>query len=348
MIDFSNTNFTNIAIHNVGNKLQNESTKLSKDVLNIKDDSLKSLLLKYFLSPFKSNEYYNFHHENEISSNEVYNYVTEMFNDSNEFYQQSVKLAKYLFDQSNHPKIKSGEFYIVYFSNCLFENKMVDAVGLFKSETKDTFLKVLPTNDNFEINYEDGVNINKLDKGCLILNAEKENGYIISIVDTVSKGNEAQFWKENFLNVCSRDDDYYKTKNILNLCKNFVVEKLPEEFKVSKADQVDLLNKSVQYFKENESFNFDDFAGEVIVQPGIIKAFNNYKDEYQQERDVNFTEEFDISDSAVKKQQRIFKSIIKLDKNFHIYIHGNRELIEKGFDEVTGMNYYKVFFKEEN
>ena len=56
---------------------------------------------------------------------------------------------------------------------------------------------------------------------------------------------------------------------------------------------------------------------------------------------------FEISGNAVKKQQRVYKSVLKLDKNFHIYIHGDRELIEKGFDDGKSMNYYKVYFREE-
>ena len=56
---------------------------------------------------------------------------------------------------------------------------------------------------------------------------------------------------------------------------------------------------------------------------------------------------FDISGAAVKKQARTYKSVLKLDKNFHIYIHGNKDVIEKGFDENKAMNYYKVYFKEE-
>jgi hypothetical protein len=53
-----------------------------------------------------------------------------------------------------------------------------------------------------------------------------------------------------------------------------------------------------------------------------------------------------FSESAVKKQARVFKSVIKLDKNFHIYVHGNRELIEQGTDEKG--KYYKVYYKEES
>ena len=71
------------------------------------------------------------------------------------------------------------------------------------------------------------------------------------------------------------------------------------------------------------------------------------KDEYEQERDIQIEDEFAISDSAVKKQSRAFKSVIKLDKNFHIYVHGNNQYIKKGYDETTGMYYYQLFFKEE-
>jgi hypothetical protein len=50
---------------------------------------------------------------------------------------------------------------------------------------------------------------------------------------------------------------------------------------------------------------------------------------------------------AVKKQERIFKSVLKLDKNFHIYIHGDRELIEQGMD-ADGRKFYKIYFEEES
>ena len=57
---------------------------------------------------------------------------------------------------------------------------------------------------------------------------------------------------------------------------------------------------------------------------------------------------FEISAQAVKRQARVFKSVLKLDKNFHIYIHGDRELIEKGFDETVGKHYYKLYFEQES
>jgi hypothetical protein len=40
--------------------------------------------------------------------------------------------------------------------------------------------------------------------------------------------------------------------------------------------------------------------------------------------------------------------VIKLDKNFHVYIHGDRELVDKGYDDEKGMKFYKLFYSEES
>ncbi|MDR3056942.1 MAG: nucleoid-associated protein, partial [Prevotella sp.] len=306
----------------------------------------KTLLLHYFVSPFKSQEYYCFYHNSDLKYNEVYGFVSGIFNTPDSLYKNSVNLAKHLYEQSTHPKIKGGEFYTVYFKDCIIDGETVDAVGLFKSENKDTFLKVFPSGEGFEIESQQGININKLDKGCLIFNTEKENGYIVAVVDNTNKGAEAQYWIDDFLHVRQRKDEYHNTQNILSLCKNFVKNELPQHFEVSKADQVDLLNKSVKFFKENDNFSMANFANEVIEHPDIIESFNQYKSSFQQDYDIEIADNFTISESAVKKQVRSFKSIIKLDENFDIYIHGDRNLIEQGEDKKG--KYYKVYYKEES
>lgn len=336
-----------IVLHKIGNKLNDDGIRFSKSPL-LPDTEITDLLLKYFFSPFKQNEYYNLYHDTDIKLNEIYSYVSAVFADPQELYEQSVNIAKHLYEQSVHPKIKSGEIYITYFKDCLLDGENTDAVGIFKSETRDTYLKVYPSGDGFVIDSEAGININKLDKGCLIFNSEPEKGYIVAVVDNLSKGSEAQYWIDNFLHIRTREDEYHHTQNVLNLCKNFVVKSLPQEYEVSKADQAELLNNSLQFFKENENFNFDDFAENVMKEPQIIETFKQYKQSYEDENDLSIADGFDISEEAVKKQARGMKSIIKLDKNFHIYVHGKREMIEKGFDETTGMHFYKLFYKEEN
>ncbi len=62
---------------------------------------------------------------------------------------------------------------------------------------------------------------------------------------------------------------------------------------------------------------------------------------------VEFQDNFKIAVQSLKKQARIFNSVLKLDKNFHVYIHGDRELIERGQDS-DGRKYYKIYYENES
>ncbi len=346
MIRLEDAKIETLALHFVGNKNNDEPVYCSKSTMDINGE-MELILVNYFSHPFtKAQEFYNFYHDSDLKYNEVYGFVSEIFDNPESLLEQSKNLAKHLYEQSVHPKIKGGEFYVVFFEDCIVEGEAVDAVGLFKSENKDTFLKVLQSEENFDIESEQGININKLDKGCLIFNKEQENGFMVSIVDNTNKGIEAQYWIDDFLHIRQRKDEYYNTQNLLSLTKHFIKDELPQQFDISKADQVDLLNKSVKFFKENDSFDMENFTNEVISQPEVIQSFNHYKKEFQENFDVEIIDNFSISESAVKKQARILKSVIKLDKNFHIYIHGDRELIEQGEDNKG--KFYKVYYKEEN
>jgi hypothetical protein len=350
MITFSEATLAELSIHRIGNKLQDEFYVLSDDSMHINDEMLNQLLLQYFLSPYeKTNEIYRLMHPNgDLSLNEVYHFATEIFADGSVFHENSKKLATYLFEISNHPKIKSGELYVAYFENVQIEGDLHDAIGIFKSETKESYLKVYPEQGGFGLSYEkEAINISKLDKGCLIFNTEAADGYKVAVIDQTNRSTEAVYWKDEFLKLKIRNDNYSQTQNVMGVYKNFVTEKLDESFEISRTDKIDLLNRSMKYFKEKESFDIDEFSNEVIANKEGIESFKSYKKNYEEEFDTTIADNFDISDAAVKKQAKTFKSILKLDKNFHIYIHGNKELIEKGFDDDRSMNYYKVYFRDE-
>ena len=335
-----------LSVHNVGNKSADDYIVLTKEEAELYPE-IENLLRTYFIKPFKLDEFFSFFHDSDVNLNEVYVYVSSIFENPDSLHEQSINLAKHLYSKCNHPKIKGGEFYVAYFSDCTVDGIGCNAVGIFKSESKETFLKVSPNGDVFEFEPHVGININKLDKGCIVFNAQREDGYVVALVDNTNKSVEARYWTDEFLNVQQRKDNYYKTQNVLSMCKTFVSEELPRHFEVSKADQADLLNKSVAYFKENESFTFDEFTGEVLSHPEVVETFNSFRESYQQSRDVVIDDSFEISDSAVRKQSRGMKSVIKLDKNFHIYVHGDKNRIVKGYDPETGLNFYQLFFDNE-
>ena len=333
-----------IILHYVGNKTNGDGIAVSKCSMEL-SDTTKENIIALVNNSFKLEEYYELYYSPKLELNPVYIFVRSIFDNLYDFDNQSQNFARHLYDQSTHPKIKGGEFYTVYFKDCIVDGETVDAVGLFKSENKDTFLKVLREGGNFNLESEQGINIKKLDKGCLIFNKERENGYVVAVVDNTNKGIEAQYWIDDFLHVRQRKDEYANTQNVMAMAKNFVTKAMPEQFEVSKADQIDLLNRSLEFFKEKETFDMEEFANEVIEQPEVIESFHNFKREYESENDIVIDDNFAISNYAFKKQQRSYKRVIRLDRKIQIIIDGNRDNVEQGEDERG--KYYKVYYNSE-
>ena len=349
MISYVEATLQSLSIHKTGNKHLEEPLRLSEQPLVLEDDILSDLLMQYFLQPFeKVNEIYRLNHTSgNLQLNEVYHFAENIFSNAENFHANSCQLAKHLYELANHPKIKSGELYVVHLNNLQIEGELHDAIGIFKSEQKEPYLTVSQEEAGFGLQYQqEAINIKKLDKGCIIFNTEKEEGYKVAVVDTANR-TEAAYWMDEFLQLKVRNDNYNQTSNVLSVYKTFVTEKLDEVFDASKADKIDLLNRSINYFKKKDHFDLEEFSNEVIANEEGIAMFKDYKKQYEQEFDAPIENSFAINNSAVKKQARVYKSVLKLDRNFHIYIHGNKELIEKGFDQEKNMNYYKVYFKEE-
>lgn len=337
-----------VIVHKVGNPTRGEELRLSANPLTLNDDIVKGLLSKYFLGAFNENEQYHFTHISDVKLNEVYNYVLGIFENPKDFTAQSALLAHFLYTKSTHVKVKEGEFYVALFDNVPFESEYIQAIGLFKSETKETFLKVFPHGQSWEVIQEEGININKLDKGCLVFKKNTADGYVVCVVDNTNKQQDAQYWVKDFLQVEPYANSYHHTQNYMGLCKQFITNEYPEKFEVTKSDQIDLLNRSMEYFKSKETFSMEEFTQEVIHHEEIAETFMEYKKNYEAAKNVVIEDEFAIHVSAVQKQAKQFKTVLKLDKNFHVYIHGRRDLIEKGYDELSGKKFYKLLYDEEN
>lgn len=346
MIKFINVQVQQIAVHQVGNKAYDEELHFSDVLINIADDKLINIFLKYFLSPFSGNEMYQLYNDVGIEQNEIFALASRIFNNSDDLFSQSKLIAQHLYNCSTHPKIKGGELYVSYFKDIIIDDNVTDVIGIFKSENKENYIKVDLKEPSQLVNFDEGTNINKLDKGCLIFNLDKENGYKVCIPDNLNKSNEATYWKENFLGIQPIKNEFHQTNQFLGITKQFVTKQLTEDFDVSKADQIDFLNRSVDYFKTRNIFDKQEFEEEVFSNNSVIESFRKFDQTYRQENEVDLSDNFEISPQAVKKQARVFKSVLKLDKNFHIYIHGNRELIEQGTDG-NGRKYYKIYYENE-
>lgn len=345
-LDFTQVNLQKLITHHVGNKLRDEKFILSSEVSTI-EEGTNDFLLKYFLLSIKAEELFLFSHAVTLELNELFTVANDIFSNQNTFVNSSQSIAKLLYEQSMHPKIKEGELNIAYFSNVIFEDEIVEAIGIFKSETNVPFIKMQNQKSNFSINHDYGFEIKGMDKGCIIFNIDKNEGYKILIVDNANKSAEARYWKDDFLKIKPISNEFHQTTQFLGITKNFVTKQLSEELELSKADKINLLNSSVEYFKTHDSFDKNEFEQEILQDPKMITSFRNYDSKYRQENHIDSAECFTISPQAVQKQSRAFRRVLKLDKNFHIYIHGRRELIEQGI-EADGRKFYKIYFQQES
>jgi hypothetical protein len=345
-LDLTQVELQQIITHHVGNKLRDEKFSLSSEPSTIADDT-KDYLLKYFLLQLKPEEFFSFSHSIKLALNELYTIAEEVFSRPESFIESSQNIAKLLYEQSMHPKIKKGELNITYFTNIILDGEVVDAIGIFKSETDVPFIKMKNQKLKFSIHHDFGFEIKGIDKACIVFNTDQKKGYKILIVDNLNKSAEAQYWKDDFLKVKHINNEFHLTNQFLGIAKKFVTDQLDEEYEITKADKIDLLNRSVEYFKTHDSFDKKEFEKNVFQDNDVRKSFRNYDSTYREENDIKLFDNFEISAQAVKKQSKVFKSVLKLDKNFHIYIHGNRELIQQGVDK-DGRKYYKIYFQEES
>lgn len=352
MIESTGAVIDRLVVHQIGAKAEGGVLRLSRETIDLNEaEEMADVLKTFFFKPFKTDAYFNFSHPESLEMNMLYQHACDVFDNADSFFDASVMIAEHLYESSNHPKIKGGEFYMVHFSGCVVDGEVCDAIGIFKSESKETFLKVyLAQNDNIELGTQEGISVRRLDKGCVIFNIEREEGFRVCAVDNINKGGEAHFWMDDFLGLKPRQDSFYFTDNYMQMCKGFVTDVFNDDNHVSRTEQVDMMNRTVDFFQKNPQFSHSEFAQNVMEEPDIISAFNDYKQRFEEQRkmDEPLPELFEISKDAVKGEKKNFKSVIKLDKNFHVYVHGSRYYMEKGYDEEKDLNFYKLFFKMES
>lgn len=344
-IDTSRAQLNNLITHHVGNKHNEEPIRLTSQTSEILSESLE-FVMSYFLAPFKNYEFFQFTHEHNLELNPVFEIAKKLFSDNETLVESSQELANLLYEASQHPNIRNGELNVALFSDVVIGGDIVDAIGIFKSESNTPFLTMKNDEVCYTLDHEVGFDLKGIDKACLILDIESENGYKVIIVDKINKGGDALYWKETFLGLGNCKDEFHSTKDFLTIAQTFVTDKLEEDFEVQKTDKIDLLNRSIDYFKENKEFDREEFEVQVFQDESVIESFRNYDEDFREEYDLKIDDSFEISNDAVKKQNKNFKSILKLDKNFSVYIHGDKEMIERGVDE-NGRKFYKLYYESE-
>jgi len=338
-----------VALHKVGSKVHDEGYVAAEELYPL-DDNLKVILRDFFIRPFKNEELFKFIDPEDVANNKVYSYCKNIFEQigTGALLSESINMLKHLYEVSVHPQIKSGELYVAYFQGCELDGKEIDAIGIFKTETKDLFLRLIDESDEIQLVAEQGTNLKKLDKGCLIFNMYPDDGYSLLLVQRDM--DDARYWVDDFLGVIRLQDNSYQTEQFLEMTRDFCEEIFSQE--EDKKEQLVFMNKSINYFSSNKEFDLGEFNQEVLARPEYIEKFETFRQDYETEQGLNSSDGFPISKYAVRSKKKEFKSILKLDSQIEIHLKTKdaeeaADFIEKGFDEMRGLNYYKIFFNQE-
>lgn len=334
MINLFNTQIDEIYIHKVGNKARREEVFLSKEPFQLTDE-IRPLIKEFFLKPFREKEelYYKFSEESELAP-----YLVP-FN-----MEISQDIARHIYQQSGHPHIKSGEIYVCQLSNIQVDNEKVDGIGIFKSEMKYDFIQFQKSESRLDAIIQQGVNLNKLDKGAIILNFPEPR---ILYVD--SNKYDTKYWVDNVLGLEELEDDRYRTKNYLKFCEAFAKDvMLPAS---GKQAEISYVNDTINHFASNDAFSEQAYKEEVIADEAMMGEFGLYKMEKGPKYHVAELGDFSICDETVNDIRKKANGKIELDTGFAINVpKGTRaatEYLEKGWDEEKQMYYYLVYFNKE-
>lgn len=349
MIKRNKASISKFIIHKVGNKFNSTKNAFSEDIVQF-DEASYNLILPFVLKAFSAvSESYRFNHHSDISLNEINTYTSKLFESDNEFVEISKHIVTHLFEQSNSSQIKTGDVLIALFDDIQYGEILTQGLGIFKIENKTEFFQTYLENNSYDIYVQKGIKTGKIDKGCLILNTCDREGNIILSVD--NNNYDAQYWIKKFLNVKFPDDSNQHTKNYIELCNEFSKEIVKPKF--GGQEQNTFLAKTVDYFKENEVVNSENFKEEVFEEEDHKTLFEEFKKTFESDQNVAIRNQFDVSELVLKKQKQKIKTEIKLDTNIQIKLDvdapdASSEYMERGYDDLKKMHYYKVFFNQED
>lgn len=281
---------------------------------------------------------YEFFHETDIQLNEIYTYTKSIFKDENTFLEQSKNIATHLHSSSQHPNIKNGELFIGLFDNCVWNNEVKRVVSIVKIDEKEIFLDVKNDQNKMTVNGIDGINVKKINNVAIVVDMGADETPALFI--KTKRKEDVVYWQERFLKIKVADEHYHKTNLALTEVKKYILK----EDSYSNTEKLGLLNKTLDYFRNEEEFHVNDYIDTVFAQV----------DSTQKDVIVNTVKPYEtvISDFAIEKSEKTYKRKIKLDSNIEIQVNVQNidqvdELIEIGYDEETNRKYYKIYFEEE-
>lgn len=354
-IRFTSASATRLVLAKIGHPQRDEPLQTSRQVYQIGEDD-RATLTSIFLKPFKSLAGHRFHHHSSLDQHELNSCAKAIFADPESLLEKGCDIARRLYSKSNHPNIKSGDLCIASIEDLEVDGSPVAGLCILKSESVVPFLSISAKDGDLQLHTEHGINPEKIDKGCLILNHHPNKGFLVLTFDR--SGSDSRFWVRDFLGVVAVSDSPFLTNKFTDMAVAFAKqeekakkESVPED-DTPPWEATSAAKDALSYFEEKERFNLQEFEEQVLRTPEAVEKFREHREKVEEEQGQRFDENFEISKKDVNKAKRRIGTVVKLDTGVEIHVKPGYAdqpggVLERGFDEEKGMKFIKVFFNEE-
>lgn len=309
----------------VGNKTRGEGLSAASVLADVSESC--EFLTKLVERSFTMDDLKRFSYIESVELNPVYQFVSKIFDDKEDFLKQSVNIATFLYDQSVHPNIRSGELYVLLLE-CEYKKEPVEAIAILKSEKKDPFLAT--DNDGREISARTiyGTGLKGLDKGCLVLNVERENGYVVGTVDNTNDGSDAQYWTDSFLHVTNCDDDYHETVKLTEMLTAFS-KQVAEQ---NAAEGAVVAKKTTELLKKGETVLVEGLADRICVTDEQREQFAALRQEFEEEHG-GFAEGVKVVAKAASRKPVTRMNTLRIGDEFEVKVLNPEARMAQGSDD---------------
>ena len=352
-IRFTSAAAEGLVLAKVGHPQRDEPLQTSKEVFKINEDDQMSLAT-LFTKPFKNLTGHRFRHHSSLSQHEMNSHAAAIFASEEGLLEKGCEIAKRLYSKSNHPNIKSGDLCISLIKDIELNGELVQGLCILKSESVVPFLSISTRDGDLELHTEQGINPEKIDKGCLILDHLQTKGYYVLTFDR--SGGESRFWVRDFLAVAPITDSPFLTNKYANMAVGFMEKQKKETPSASDDtppwDASNAARDAITYFEEKEKFDLKEFEEVVLKTPEAKAKFAEHRSEIEEEEGEKLEDTFEISKKDVTKAKKKIRSTMKLDTGVEIRLkpavaEKPEQVLEHGFDEGKKMKFIKVYFNED-
>jgi len=354
-IRFTSATAVGLVLAKVGHPQRDEPLQTSKEVFKIAEEDQEPLAA-IFLKSFKNLTAHRFSHHSSLEQHEMNAYTAAIFAADDGLLEKGCDIAKRLYAKSNHPNIKSGDLCISLIKNIEIDGEVTQGLCILKSESVVPFLSISTRDGDLELHTEQGINPEKIDKGCLILNHLAAKGYYVLTFDRTSS--DARFWVRDFLGVVPITDSPFLTNKYANMAVAFLEKEKKEASKKTVDDDAPPWDSSsaardaITYFEEKENFSLQEFEEKVLKSPEAAAKFAEHRAKVEEEQGHRLDDSFEISKKDVSKAKKKIPAVMKLDTGVEIRLKPNvaaepDKFLEHGFDEGRKMKFIKVFYRED-